>query len=34
MKNPPFGGRASSVACNPILAPSCLVVDAAMAHYI
>ena len=32
MKKPAFGGRASSVACNPILAPSCLVVDAAMAH--
>ena len=32
MKKPAFGGRASSVACNPILAPSCLVVDAASAH--
>ena len=32
MKKPAFVGRASSVACNPILAPSCLVVDAAMAH--
>ena len=32
MKKPALGGRASSVACNPILAPSCLVVDAAMAH--
>ena len=32
MKKPALRGRASSVACNPILAPSCLVVDAAMAH--
>ena len=32
MKKPAFGGRASSVACNPILAPSCLIVDAASAH--
>ena len=32
MKKPAFGGRASSVACNPILAPSCLVVDAATSH--
>ena len=32
MKKPAFGGRASSVACNPILAPSCLSVDAALAH--
>ena len=32
MKKPAFAGRASSVACNPILAPSCLVVDAAIAH--
>ena len=32
MKKPAFAGRASSVACNSILAPSCLVVDAAMAH--
>ena len=32
MKKPAFGGRASSVACNPILAPSCLIVDAATSH--
>ena len=32
MKKPAFAGRASSVACNTILAPSCLVVDAAAAH--
>ena len=32
MKKPAFAGRASSVACNPILAPSCLIVDAAAAH--
>ena len=32
MKKPALGGRASSVACNPILAPSCLVVDAATSH--
>ena len=32
MKKPAFGGRGSLVACNPILAPSCLVVDAATSH--
>ena len=32
MKKPAFAGRASSVACKTILAPSCLVVDAAAAH--
>ena len=32
MKKPAFAGRASSVATNTILAPSCLVVDAANAH--
>ena len=32
MKKPAFAGRASSVACKTILAPSCLVVDSAVAH--
>ena len=32
MKKPAFAGRASSVTSKHILAPSCLVVDAAMAH--
>ena len=32
MKKPARWGRASSVACNPILAPSCLIVDAATSH--
>ena len=32
MKKPAFEGRANSVATKTILAPSCLIVDAAMAH--
>ena len=32
MKKPAFEGRASSVTCKTILAPSCLVVDSAVAH--
>ena len=32
MKKPAFGGRANSVATTTILAPSCLIVDAAASH--
>ena len=32
MKKPAFEGRANSVTYKTILAPSCLVVDAAVAH--